>query len=439
MAVAARFSSAQRRAFVYAVLGLVVVLGAIAFLRKSSSELPVYILGAQRMLQGAEIYLTSDDKPFTYPPFFALPFVPLAWLPEPAWRPVWYVITLGVLWVIVAQLRRFFAPDFALAPRARRLFWLLVAIVGGRHVLAIFENQSHDMLVLLCTVGASLAWARGGDSRAGAWAGLGAACKATPGLFAVPFVLQGSWRASGAAVAVGVVATLLPDVVLPRTDGQLWVQAWAHTMLAGVRPGATAELSGTWTAGSVLNQSLSGTVYRLTTPVVPGGTSPWEIDVALLALGDTARRAVLLVAQLSVLGMVAWVARPGVVKRAPLHFRDLRLAQAAAVACGMVLLSPMSSKSHFGVLVLPVVVVAGIVCRGRRDRWLIGLFVLMFVAGTATTKGVVGSRLGNILLGYGAVTWTAVLALVATVRVVALLLRPEGGATVAPPPVPADA
>lgn len=414
----------RRAPWVLVLIGVAVVAGGIAFLRKEPSELPVYVRGGERMLQGAEIYVTDDAKPFTYPPFFALPFAPFSWLPAAAQRPVWYAITVAGLWVIVSLLRRFYADDFA-SPRARRLFWTLVVLLGLRHVLAIFENQSHDMLVLLCTVLASLAWARDTDGRAGAFAGLGAACKATPGLFGVLFVLQGSWRAALAAVLVGTTATLLPDLLLPRADGQLWVQAWMHTMLAGVQPGGAAELHGTWTAGSILNQGLSGTLYRLTTAITPAPGSPWEVDAAVVALDAGARRAVVLTGQVLVLALVAWLARPGVVRRAPaLHRRDLRLAQAAAVACGMVLLSPMSSKSHFGVLLLPAALVASLLCRGWRDACLIVLLAASFVAGTITTKGLVGSRTGNLLLAYGAVTWSAVLALLATARAVRLLRRP---------------
>lgn len=412
---------------------LAAVAGGVAFVHKDPSELPVYVEAGQRMLRGAEIYRTSDLKPFTYPPFFALPFVPFAWLPEAAWRPVWYVVTLAAFALVVQLLRRFYAPDFVLAPRARRVFWLLVVLLGLRHVLAIFENQSHDMLVLVCTVVASLAWARGADGRAGGWAGLGAACKATPGLFGVPFVLQGSWRAALAAAVVGVGATLLPDLLLPRADGKFWVMAWVHTMLPGVQPGAAADLGGTWTAGSILNQSLSGTLYRLTTPTPVGAASPWVVDAVVIALDAASRRRVVLGGQLLVLGLVAWLARPGLTRRAPFQsFRDLRLAQAAAVACGMVLLSPMSSKSHFGVLVLPAALAASLLCRGRRDPWLALLVLASFVAGTITTKGLVGSRVGNHLLAYGAVTWSAVLLLLATARAVHLLRRPPPSAGAGP-------
>ncbi|MCB9870761.1 MAG: hypothetical protein H6837_12965 [Planctomycetes bacterium] len=48
----------------------------------------VYVLGAERMRSGAEIYRPDDIKPFTYPPGMALMFMPLTLLPHDAVRPL---------------------------------------------------------------------------------------------------------------------------------------------------------------------------------------------------------------------------------------------------------------------------------------------------------------------------------------------------------------
>src|SRR5690606_32180574 len=412
-------ATGRRRLVVWGIVVAAALAGLVPFLRKEPSELPVYVLGAQRMLEGAEIYRTDDAKPFTYPPFFALPFVPLVGLSVRVQRAVWYAVNLAVLAVVLRLLAGHLLAG--LAPRARRWFWVLLGALCVRHVLAVFENQSHDMLVLWCTVAAAVAWARGQQARAGTWAGLGVACKATPALFAVPFTVQGSVRALAAAALVGAGATLLPDLVLPRADGRLWVGAWVSTMLAGVRPGASADLGGTWTAGSILNQSLAGTLYRLTTPVDAQAGSPWEVDGSVVALSAPARRAVVLAGQLLVLAVVAWLARRRRDPEATLP--AIRFGQAAAVACGMVLLSPMSSKSHFGVLLLPAGLALAILLRGTRDRTLVERLVAMFLLGTLTTKGIVGSRTGNRLLAYGCVTWTAVVGLAVAARAVAVARR----------------
>lgn len=414
---------ATHRALRLLVLLALAAATALWFNRKGESELPVYLTGALRALDGAEIYRTDDLKPFTYPPFFALPFVPLALLDEFWQRPVWALVNFGLLWFVLRALHRFFA-EWLPAPRQRIVAWAIIVALAGRHLSAIFENQSHDLLVLACVVAAALRWARGCAASAGVWAGLGAACKATPALFGVLFALQLRWRAVLLATLVGVGASLLPDLVTPRRDGQLWAQAWLATMVASVRPGESADLQGTWSAGSILNQGLAGTVYRLTTPAPTGNTSPWVIDACLVELPPAARRYAVLGAQLLVLLCVAWCARRGATRDVSAAALPMvRLAQVAAVGCGMVLLSPMSSKSHFGVLMLPAALAAVLIVRGCRDLALLALAAGVFACGTLSTKGLLGSARGNWLLAHGSVSCTAVLALLLAWRAQVLWRR----------------
>ena len=92
-----------------ALLMAIFVAGLVPFLAKPYSELPLYLQAGARMRQGEPIYRT-DERPFTYPPLFAVPFVPLSLLPTPVQRPIWYTINFAALAVIVARLRRRIAP-----------------------------------------------------------------------------------------------------------------------------------------------------------------------------------------------------------------------------------------------------------------------------------------------------------------------------------------
>ena len=58
---------------------------------RGSPELPVYVTGGERMSLGEAIYQpATDKKPFSYPPFSALVFVPFAAIPA-QWQPaVWF-------------------------------------------------------------------------------------------------------------------------------------------------------------------------------------------------------------------------------------------------------------------------------------------------------------------------------------------------------------
>jgi hypothetical protein len=132
-------------------------------------------------------------------------------------------------------------------------------------------------------------------------------------------------------------------------------------------------------------------------------------------------RVVTLLASALVLGVISlgvWFAR-GAVRAAGDAFagvqRTVGLGEVAAFACGMVLLSPQSSKSHFCVWILPVAFVVNHLVRTRRD-W---LAILLFVAALAlglTSKGLLGKASANVVLAYGSVAGSTLLLLLATVR-----------------------
>ena len=200
------------RLALWCLLLAVVGFGVVPFLKKEPSELPVYILGADRMLEGAEIYRPSDPKPFAYPPFFGLVFAPFADASRDVARVAWYFLNIAILAWLVVLVRRWYR--LALKPTARAtrgvgvLFGVLVAAMSFRHVLAVFSNQSHDLIVCALVAASTDAWMRAATIRSGIWAGLGAACKATPALFLTLFVLAKSPKALLGLVAAAALATV---------------------------------------------------------------------------------------------------------------------------------------------------------------------------------------------------------------------------------------
>lgn len=388
--------------------------GGAAFLRKQTSELPVYVTGAARMLDGDPIYRRDEPKPFTYPPFFALPFVPFVVLPTQGQRVVWYVVNLAVLALVLSRLDRFWRGRVPDGTRVK--FWLVTLLLAGRHVMSVFENQSHDLLVAALVVFAAVDYAERRELRAAGWAGIAAACKATPLLFLVLFVVQRRWRAALWMLGVALVLTGLPDLLLPQDGGKSWAVSWFDTLLVGIAPGSTAAVAGAWNAASYLNQSLSGTLHRLVTPVVEDG--PFLRDVAVVALEPGARKVVILVGQLCVLGLVALAAMPRWLRGADERAAEQRrFAAAAAVTCGMVLLSPMSSKSHFCVLLLPIALAVADWLRPSKDRVVTLALVLLLLLGPLTVKGLIGGEIGEVVLAFGSVTACALVALLVVVRI----------------------
>lgn len=389
--------------------------------KTNDRELPVYVTGAERMAAGAEIYRGGlDQKPFTYPPFAAVPFVPFTRLDEDWRAPVWFGVNFLILLAICRWLHahaRREAPGLG-APRLR-WFWVLTVLLGVHHVLSVFANQSHDLLIAGALALTAAAWCRG-SALAGAGAGLGAAIKATPMLFLCLFALRARVLATLALVAAVVGLSWLPDWWFPRGDGRSWPIAWYEIVLRGLDIGGAASGASAWNAHSYLNQSLSGTLMRLLTPVVTPGAFV-EADVALVNLSPGACTWISRVLQLGVVALIAWGVRGaaravrGAADPAGVQ-RTLGLGEVAAIACGMVLLSPQSSKSHFCVWLFPAAFLADRALRGRRDALLWVLLGAAIVLGPLSGKDLVGKQLGIRLNVYGNVTWCTVLLLLATVR-----------------------
>ena len=395
-------------------------------------ELPVYVTGGERMAAGQEIYRAgADKKPFTYPPFAAVPFVPFALLPESWQPPAWFCVNFLIVLGVCRWLHRWGRREWPGAgPPRLGWYWVLLLLLGVHHVLSVFTNQSHDLLIAGAVALVAAAWCRERSSAA-IWAGVGGAVKATPLLFLGLFVLRLRPLAVGLLLGTFAALSLLPDWWFPRADGRWWLQAWYEVNLRGLDVGGPARAAGAWNAHSFLNQSLSGTLTRLLTPVTEPGKFVDE-HVVLAALSPAACKNVLLAAQLAVLGVIALGVRGAgnAIRGAgdPRAMQNtLGLGEVAAFACGMVLLSPQSSKSHFCVWLFPAAYLADRVLRGRRDAWLWILLVLAILLGPLTGKTIVGTEFGNRLNAFGNVTWCTVVLLLATVRSLCTAGAPREG------------
>jgi hypothetical protein len=415
------------RAAGYLLLAAVLLASFLSYSRKDWTELPLYLQAAERLRQGEPIY-RHDERPWTYPALFALPFVPTLALPAPLRAPLWHALNCAAVVFLVWRLERRVLPlvrgdqpgPWRGAPAW--LFWALVLLLAGRHVLAPLENQSHDLLVFLCVVLANEARCAGAGLAAGWWAGLGAALKATPLLFLPVFLWQRRFRAAAAMAATVPALLLLPDWLCPAKDGVSWTVAWHREFLSPIKPGEVAA-SSAWDPWCQLNQSLAGTCQRLLVPLPEAGRDPRlnQVDVSVLSVGPLALRAITLAGQLAVFLGLLWLTRPGALAGlSDRHASWGRFGQGAAVVTAMVLLSPTSIKTHFCVLLLPVVFCLVDYLYQRRERVVGAALVVVFVLGTLTVKDLLGRELGNRVMASGSVTWCALALLLATGRVLAL-------------------
>jgi len=425
---AARPTPLLPRKWTLLLLIVIALLGLGGTYLRAPDELPVYTKAAQRMISGQEIYRPDEPKPFTYPPFFALPFIPMTWLPMSLDKGIFFLLNMGMLLSILVLLRRILAPWLDSAPpgsaiegpiqrhRKEALFWLLCFLLAARHVGAVFENQSHDLIVFFLVMLGTYAYGQRRSGLTGTGIGLATACKATPILFLPVYVWQGRFRTAAIGIATLVVALLLPDLLFPRSDGGFWVAAWFDSFVSKVNPGEAANAKGAWSSWNFLNQSLAGTLYRLSTPLTE--STPSAFDVSLWNPSRQVLKYTGYLLQLGLIAITAFSCLPRFSRNLDdRHYALRKLGEAGLLVCCMLLLSPMSSKSHFGVLLIPIAWCLLDLLYRKRDPIVATLMALIFVTGTITTKGLLGVDLGNQFLARGTVTFATLCAFFATAHI----------------------
>jgi Glycosyltransferase family 87 len=231
-------------------------------------------------------------------------------------------------------------------------------------------------------------------------------------LMIVPFIWQRRWKALAACLAVVLIATLLPDLLVANPDHTLWVRSWYDKFLSHIDAANAPQVSGAWTSWNMLNQSLSGTLYRLGTHVDDATEMRW--NAALVSLSPRSIALITAAVKVFVLALVSYAVWPT-------HFRHesprskayLTALQGSAVLLGMLLLSPMSSKQHFCVLIVPISVLVIDWLYFERSPTVGFAIAILFVFGTLAGKDLVGTNAHKQLGAYGSLTWLTLISLIA--------------------------
>lgn len=313
----------DRRRQVGAYLALLVAAGFAVYLNRSIYEnavdLAVYRWGGQALLQGADLYGPAAERtiavmregasglPFTYPPFAALVFAAVAWLP-------WVVMIFGAAAISLAALARSIwlvlrAAGYRQSSRSVYAGVFILALLMWPTVYTLAFGQIN--LVLMWLV---LEDVLRDDSRIrGALTGFATGVKLTPGIFFALYVVVGSWR----RVLVGsatFAATLIPPMLF-LGPGQV-INFWTSVIWDPARVGSPAFA---W------NQSLNGLVARADL-----GLPVWvAMSVVVVAVGLFAARR---------------------------QWSRWRLHSVATTALAMLLVSPISWTHHW-VWAFPALVV----------------------------------------------------------------------------------
>lgn len=392
----------------FSVLFTWVVLVLIYGSKNTQFMLELYDQAATTMWNGSS---PDGVAAMAYPPLLVASYLPFIDLTE-------YVQRIAVLGAMACFLVFIFSTLQTMVVgkhsfKQNALFWILVGAIVGRYVVSPIENYSHDLLIGFFVVLAIRCWATQKEGAGGVAMGIAAACKATPLLFLPFLLLQRRWKSGAVMAVVTVAAFLVPDILFPRADSS-WAGYWFSVVTNSLHVTDGKNAVPHWSTWNQLNQSLSGTIERLFS--FPEHPDKDAVDVRITTLTSGTISIITLFARAMILGAVCIAfLQPS---KAPVVFR--RFCEGALLVSAMLLLSPMSSKAHFFLLLLPAVVMVRTYIWEKRDWVLTIIFISMFVYGTLTVKDLIGTDAGHAVLATGSVTWCTLLAMLGTWRVMHL-------------------
>jgi hypothetical protein len=363
---------------------IVAALGAVLYCRHYWNDAPgvtLYVEAARCMLDG--LSLQRCNPTYTYPPFFALLTIPLAPLPLVLQNLAWYVLTLVSLigcFTMSARLAQ------RLMPRGwpqRDLAWLygLSILLGVKFVFAAIGNQSYDAFVVLLVLLGLVGIGEGASTRHRVWAGVcfagAAALKATPLLFLPYLVIKRHYVAAATMAVALVVMAIAPDLIFSagrNAQDESYLMAWLHQV---AQPALTEKLDGNvhtfWYASNPNNNSLRGLVGVF----VNDHTAPVQFKTVLYTVYAI---------YCSFVAVVILASRRGAAAIT---------IDGALLLISMLLLSPMSSQSHYVALIPAIFAVAAVWLKGDPPMRRIAGFVLLahLVLTNATSKDLVGAAI----------------------------------------------
>jgi hypothetical protein len=386
----------------------------VPFLSRDDSEWEyVYMRAAHELRDGRDIYQLDIGN--SYPPFAALTALPFTALPQWAGRGLWLAVNFGCLVFLLRGAWRLAGGELlqagARAPLRAHLAAILGALCGAFYLQNCLAHQQTDVVLGALLIAGCLALSRERALMAATCFGLAAAVKCTPLLWAPYLVWRRRPLAATWLVVVALGVNLLPDLVHSPKSGRLWLSEY---YLRYLRPlGAPEHYVGTWHSDLVYNQSIAGAAQRwLTTTwewtpadcnvgARPGHMGPQELKVVVYGV-----EALLVLVTLAICGRP--FRRP--LSEAPTTTAGRNAPEYSIILLFMLLFSPMSSKAHFGVLILPGFCLARAVLVDKR-RLLSPVLAAVILLAVLSNKDPLGERLYTLSLWLGCVTWETLLLL----------------------------
>lgn len=362
---------------------------------KDVSGLALYAHGAECMLRNAVLLDcrgTMWGDYFSYPPFFAFSMIPIVPLSPGARLLAWYAISVGVtVWsyLLCEGLAKRLFPG-AWAERELALLRVIAIVLSLKAVLGVLENQAYDTLVFLFILIGLWAFATSRTVLTGAALAIAAALKATPLIFLPYLIFKRRFATAGVFVLVFLAASFLPDLFFtPEGASHGYFVTWLRDIAGGPLTDDPNRFR-FWVGANIHNHSLQGVVTRM---FEAGTASPYYRPAVAFAF-------------------LVLCAVVGLILLGSMRLGDPPAIDGSALVIAMIMLSPMSSRSHFVVLLLPYTVLAAAWLKDPATRVVGGVVLAAsFVLATATGNDLVGRSVTEWSYHHGFLAWGAMVLL----------------------------
>lgn len=353
------------------------------------------------LVAGEDVYYKNA---FPTPPIMGLILYPFTLLPGAAAMAAWFafkVLTTGAVfwWLLTA------------VPGSHRLSvtaGVAVFAVVSRPLLGDLLHGNVNLWILFLIVAAAMAYSRHHDVTAGLCLSLAIACKLTPALLLVYFLVKRAWRLCiSATTGLLLWLVVVPGSILGFSHNWMLLDHWADMMVWPYVSDGQVDTE-------QVNQSLPGLLYRLGTDSVAIKAEDGRPDVSvnLLSLSSSQMEWLNRLVTFGLVGGMLWMVRRPLPERGcPGFWHEL-----GVVLLVMLLVSERSWKHHYVTLTPCVIALAafasGFTDRGSWQRWLVyGCIALAALAMALTSNdlarplfGVHGAKLSQ---AYGAYVWAA--------------------------------
>jgi alpha-1,2-mannosyltransferase len=364
------------------VLALAVLVSGLYFAHKSGTnpevygnDFNVYYHAAREVMGGGDPYQHSlgDWTPYLYPPLLAELIVPLALLPLPVAAYLWFLISaasiVAAAWMsasLADDKRGRAAPDQHLTEStlSRGAIAAFAVVLVLRFVLDTFHLGQVNAVVAALAVAHVYLYARDRKALSALALVVAVSIKLTPALLLLYHIAKLRLKFAAACAALLVAVTALSFLPFGPRGTDAFQTFWNRTVKN--EQGYDFAYSG--------NQSLRGGMARL---AGQSNESTLSSDGPSHRPGDTAT----LLISIVLLALAVFAA---------VRARS-ELAAAAPFFCCLVLLSPLSWKAHYVILILPVAHLLSSAKTSGKARNLIAVTLgLAFVLFNLTSPHVIG-------------------------------------------------